>query len=97
MCIRDRVLAAEAVRNEKIGNKSEAANSWGKCLESCTQGGSGKEESSWIVQKERMLAVISDLCKTTWKNSDPEVLKKMPDLWNEATSSALDAVAGQNP
>ncbi|MEI6217710.1 MAG: hypothetical protein WCP86_02315 [bacterium] len=91
------VLATEAVRNEKIGNKSEAANSWGKCLESCTQADSGKGEFSWIAQKERMLAVISDLCKTTWKNSDPEVLKKMPDLWNEATSSALDAVAGQNP
>ena len=85
------VLAAEAVRQAKLGNKSESANYWGQCLEYCSQLCGGKEDSSWLVQRDRMLSRISDLCRTTWKNCDGAVLRKMPDLWSEAVRSALEA------
>ncbi|MEI6808658.1 MAG: hypothetical protein WCN95_08040 [bacterium] len=91
------VLAAEAVRQAKLGNRSESANYWGQCLEYCSQVGAGKEESSWIIQRDRMLCRIPDLCKTTWKNCDSEVLKKMPDLWTEAVRSATEASAQGQP
>lgn len=91
------VLAAEAVRQAKLGNKSESANYWGQCLEYCSRAGAGKEESSWITQRDRMIGRISDLCKTTWKNCDSEVLKKMPDLWAEAARSATEASAQSQP
>lgn len=90
------VLAAEAVRQAKLGRKSEAANSWGLCLEYCSQLYGGKEDSAWTLQRDRMLSRISDLCGTAWKNCDGEVLKKMSDLWSEAVRSAQEAVA-QNP
>jgi len=88
-------LAAEAVRNAKLGNKYEAANSWGQCLEYCSElvaaepGGESKDES-WLAQKERMQSWIGELCRTNWKNCDSEVLKKMADLWSEAVRSAQD-------
>lgn len=87
------VLAAEAVRRAKLGNKAEAANSWGQCLEYCLQLCGGKEDSTWLVQKDLMLGRIPELCRTIWKNCDAEALQKMPALWSEATRSALDAAA----
>lgn len=87
-------LAAEAVRNERLGNKYEAANYWGQCLEYCFRlmpEDSGKnEDAEPISRKDRMLAQLLELSADYWSDCDPILLRKMPDLWSLAVRSALE-------
>ncbi|TFH17168.1 MAG: hypothetical protein E4H02_03605 [Lentisphaerales bacterium] len=87
-------LAAEAVRNERLGNNYEAANYWGQCLEYCFKlmsEDSGKSKNAEpISRKDRMLARLLKLSADYWSDCDPVLLRKMPDLWSLAVRSALE-------
>jgi hypothetical protein len=89
-------LAAEALKQQKLRNKLEAANLWGQCLKYCCSMASSaaepaQEPPSWTSQKDATLRRMSELSATRWKDSDSSLLAKVTDIWSVAVRSTLEA------